>query len=38
MTVIGYMVDKSSGTNLVSHDAKDFPLAAQGWTAYDKNK
>ena len=38
MTVIGYMVDKSSGTNLVSHDAKVFPLAAQGWTAYDKNK
>jgi thiamine-monophosphate kinase len=36
MTVIGYMVDKSSGTNLVSHDAKVFPLAAQGWTAYDK--
>lgn len=38
MTVIGYMVDKSSGTNLISHDAKVFPLAAQGWTAYDKNK
>ena len=38
MTVIGYMVDKSSGTNLVSHDAKVFPLAAQGWTAYDKKK
>lgn len=38
MTVIGYMVDKSSGTNLVSYDAKVFPLAAQGWTAYDKNK
>ena len=38
MTVIGYMVDKSSGANLVSHDAKVFPLAAQGWTAYDKNK
>ncbi len=38
MTVIGYMVDKSSGTNLVSHDSKVFPLAAQGWTAYDKNK
>ena len=38
MTVIGYMVDKSSGTNLVSHDDKVFPLAAQGWTAYDKNK
>ena len=37
MTVIGYMVDKSSGTNLVSLDAKVFPLAAQGWTAYDKN-
>jgi thiamine-monophosphate kinase len=36
MTVIGYMVDKSSGTTLVSHDAKVFPLAAQGWTAYDK--
>lgn len=38
MTVIGYMVDKSSGANLVSHDSKVFTLAAQGWTAHDKNK
>jgi thiamine-monophosphate kinase len=36
MTVIGYMVDKNSGTNLISHDAKVFPLTAQGWTSYDE--
>lgn len=36
MTVIGYMVDKNSGTNLVSHDSKVFPLTAQGWTSHDE--
>ena len=36
MTVIGYMVDKNSGTNLVSHDAKTFPLTAQGWISHDE--
>ena len=36
MSVIGYMLDKDSGTNLVSHDSKIFPLTAQGWSAHDK--
>ena len=36
MTVIGYMVDKNSGTNLVTHDAKVIPLTAQGWNSHDK--
>ena len=36
MTVIGYMGDKNSGTNLVSHDAKIFPLTAQGWISLDE--
>jgi thiamine-monophosphate kinase len=36
MTVIGYMVDKNSGTNIVTHDAKVIPLSAQGWNAHDK--
>jgi thiamine-monophosphate kinase len=36
MTVIGYMVDENSGTNLVSHDSKIFPLTAQGWASLDK--
>lgn len=34
MTVIGYMVDESSGTNLVTHDSKAIPLTAQGWNAH----
>ena len=34
MTVIGYMVDKNSGTNLVTHDAKAVPLSAQGWNSH----
>ena len=38
MTVIGYMVDKASGTNLVSHDSKIFPLTAHGWTALENKK
>jgi len=36
MTVIGYMVDKNSGTNLVTHDAKVIPLSAQGWNSHEK--
>jgi thiamine-monophosphate kinase len=36
MTVIGYMVDENSGTNLVSHDSKIFPLTAQGWASLGK--
>ena len=36
MTVIGYMADKNSGTNLISHDAKIFPLTAQGWASHDE--
>jgi len=38
MTVIGYMVDENSGTNLVSHDSKVFPLTAQGWTTHGKKE
>ena len=38
MTVIGYMVDKNSGTNLVTHDAKSVPLSAQGWNSHDKKE
>lgn len=38
MTVIGYMLDKNSGTNLVSHDSKIFPLSAEGWTAHENKK
>jgi len=38
MTVIGYMVDKNSGTNLVTHDAKSIPLSAQGWNSHDKKE
>ena len=38
MTVIGYMVDKNSGTNLVTHDAKAVPLSAQGWNSHDKKE
>ena len=34
MTVIGYMVDKNSGTNLVTHDTKVIPLTAQGWNSH----
>ena len=36
MTVIGYMVDKNSGTNLITHDAKVIPLTAHGWNSLDK--
>ena len=36
MTVIGYMVDKESGANLVTHDSKVFPLTAQGWTSHEE--
>jgi thiamine-monophosphate kinase len=36
MTVIGYMVDENSGTNLISHDSKVFPLTAQGWTSHQE--
>jgi len=36
MTVIGYMVDKESGVNLVTHDSKVFPLTAQGWTSHEE--
>lgn len=36
MTVIGYMVDENSGTNLISHDSKVFPLTAQGWTFHQE--
>ena len=38
MTVIGYMVDKASGANLVSHDSKIFPLTAHGWTSHENKK
>ncbi len=38
MTVIGYMVDKASGANLVSHDSKIFPLRANGWTSHENIK
>ena len=38
MTVIGYMVDENSGTNLVTHDAKSIPLSAQGWNSHDKKE
>ncbi|MDG1849119.1 MAG: thiamine-phosphate kinase [Flavobacteriales bacterium] len=34
MTVIGYMVDKNSGTNLITHDTKVIPLTAQGWNSH----
>ena len=36
MTVIGYMVDENSGTNLVSHDSKIFPLTAEVWASLGK--
>ena len=36
MTVIGYMVDKNSGTSLITHDAKVIPLTAYGWNSLDK--
>jgi hypothetical protein len=32
------MVDENSGTNLVSHDSKVFPLTAQGWTTHGKKE
>jgi thiamine-monophosphate kinase len=34
MSVIGYMVDKTSGNHVISHDAKAMPLSAQGWNAH----
>lgn len=34
MTVIGYMVDKASGNNLITHDSKVMPLTAHGWNAH----
>jgi len=34
MSVIGYMVDKTSGNHIISHDAKAMPLSAQGWNAH----
>jgi len=34
MTVIGYMTDKNSGANLVTHDSKVMPLSAQGWNSH----
>lgn len=36
MTVIGYMLDKNSGTSLITHDAKVIPLTAYGWNSLDK--
>lgn len=34
MTVIGYMLDKPSGKNLITHDGILMPLAAQGWKSH----
>lgn len=38
MTVIGYMVDKKSGTNMVTHDSKVLPLTAHGWSAHKEKE
>jgi thiamine-monophosphate kinase len=36
ITVIGHMLDKNSGINLVTRDGKQHPLTAQGWDAFLK--
>jgi thiamine-monophosphate kinase len=36
ITVIGHMLDKNAGMNLVSRDGSQHPLTAQGWDAFLK--
>lgn len=36
ITVIGHMLDKNAGMNLVSRDGSQQPLTAQGWDAFLK--